>query len=102
MEIIVGKKYDVDAYYIGRGTPLGNPFVMKNYSDEERNRVCDEYEVWFNKQIEDNNPKVMKELDKIMEILKRDDIIILGCFCAPKRCHGDTIKRYLMNSLGIL
>lgn len=102
MEIIVGKKYDVGAYYIGRGTPLGNPFVMKNYSDEERNRVCDEYDVWFNKQIENNNPKVMRELDKIIEILKRDGKIILGCFCAPKRCHGDTIKRYLMNRLGIL
>lgn len=28
-------KYDI---YIGRGSKWGNPFVMKNWSDEERNR----------------------------------------------------------------
>jgi len=38
------KQYDV---YIGRGSKWGNPFNMKNYSKEERDRVCDEYEKWF-------------------------------------------------------
>ena len=36
--------YDV---YIGRGSKWGNPFRMKDYSKEERDRVCDEYEKWF-------------------------------------------------------
>ena len=36
--------YDV---YIGRGSKWGNPFVMRDKSDHERDRVCDAYEAWF-------------------------------------------------------
>lgn len=36
-------------YYIGRGSILGNPFVMNNQSIEERNRVCNEYKKYIEK-----------------------------------------------------
>ena len=90
--IIVGKKWDKGAIYIGRGSPLGNPFVMR--SEEDRNDVCDKYEEWFNKQIEDENQVVLSELRRIYLLAKRQDVI-LGCYCSPKRCHGDTIKKFI-------
>lgn len=71
------QKYDV---YIGRGSKWGNPFPMKNYSQEERDRVCNEYEEWF---WTTDLPNQINELkDKI-----------LGCYCKPKRCHGDFLAR---------
>lgn len=67
------EKYDV---YIGRGSKWGNPFKPKDYSNEERNRVCDEFEKWF---WTTNLPNQLYELKGKT----------LGCFCKPKRCHGD-------------
>lgn len=66
-------KYDI---YIGRGSIWGNPFLMKNYSKEERDRVCNEYEEWF----------WTTDLPNHLHELKGK---ILGCYCKPKRCHGD-------------
>lgn len=71
------EKYDV---YIGRGSKWGNPFMMKNYSEEERNRVCDEYEKWF----------WTTDLPNQIHELKNKK---LGCYCKPKRCHGDFLVR---------
>ena len=90
--IVVGKKWDKDAIYIGRGSPLGNPFVM--HTEEDRNVVCDKYEEWFNKQVQEGNACVLKELRRIYLLAKRQDIV-LGCYCSPKRCHGETIKKFL-------
>lgn len=71
------EKYDV---YCGRGSKWGNPFVMNNYSQAERDRVCDEYEKWF---WTTDLPNQIHELkDKV-----------LGCFCKPLRCHCDFLAR---------
>ena len=90
--ITVGKKWDKDAIYIGRGSPLGNPFVM--HTEEDRNVVCDKYEEWFNKQVQEGNTHILKELRRIYLLAKIQDIV-LGCYCSPKRCHGETIKKFL-------
>jgi hypothetical protein len=71
------KKYDV---YIGRGSKWGNPFQMKNPSQEERNRVCEEYEAYF------------KTTDLIKDIRGLRGKT-LGCYCSPQRCHGDFLAR---------
>jgi hypothetical protein len=62
--------------YIGRGSKWGNPFRMRNTSDEERSRVCAEYEKWF----------WTTDLPSQIHELKGK---VLGCYCKPKRCHGD-------------
>ena len=71
------KDYDV---YCGRGSKWGNPFKMNNYSKAERDRVCEEYEKWF---WTTDLPNQLHELkDKV-----------LGCFCAPLKCHCDFLAR---------
>lgn len=67
------ESYDV---YIGRGSKWGNPFQMKDRSDAERDRVCDEFEKYF----------WTTDLPNQLHELKGKK---LGCFCKPKRCHGD-------------
>lgn len=69
--------YDV---YIGRGSIWGNPFKMKNNSNKERDRVCDEYEKWFWTTNLENNLEQLKG--------KR-----LGCYCSPLRCHGHFLAK---------
>ena len=66
-----------DAFYIGRGSMWGNPFVIGR--DGTRDEVCDRYE-----------REVLPCLD--LELLRGCDLV---CWCAPARCHGDAILRKL-------
>lgn len=95
MKITVGKRWDKGSVYIGRRTPLGNPFEMADKSDAERNRVCDAYAVWIRERIAARDPKVLAELARLRRLAERPEGVILGCYCAPKRCHGDTIRELI-------
>lgn len=84
-------------FYIDRRSPLGNKFPMKDES--ERDEVCEKYEEWFNKMknsssIIKNAPR-SKLVNEMLTALKKYGQVRLFCWCAPKRCHGDTIKKYL-------
>lgn len=83
---------------VDRSSVLGNPFPMHNKTEEERNRVCNQYEIYFNKIINnkdlEQNQKFMNELRRIYILAKKQDIA-LGCWCYPKRCHSETIKAFL-------
>lgn len=77
-------------HYCGRPSPLGNPFVMR--SEKDRDIVCDKYEKWFLERHSELRPHLRAILAKADG---RD--IELECFCAPRRCHCDTIKHALEN-----
>lgn len=78
--------------YCGRGSALGNPFPMADES--QRNVVCDKYEEWFGDQVNgDGSQEFMLQLEGIEQLAKYGDVS-LRCFCAPKRCHCETIKDY--------
>ena len=94
MSIKVGKKWDKGAIYIGRGSVLGNPFVMKDASQTERDRVCDAYALWLKDKILAKDPVVLSELTRISKLALKDEVV-LGCFCSPMRCHGDFIKQII-------
>lgn len=86
---------DPRCLYGGRYSPLGNPFVMKDRKD--RNRVCDDYEAWFQKNLNTND-----ELNLglgFASSIARGGVLYLRCFCAPKRCHLDTVKTHLLTRL---
>ncbi len=91
--ILVVRKGHPNAVYCGRPSPLGNPFPMSNESD--RDRVCNQYQQWFNRKIESKDGAVLKELRRIWSIGAKEGSVALACYCAPKRCHCDTIKGFL-------
>lgn len=65
--------------YCGRGSKWGNSNRMMSPAD--RDRVCDQYEVDLY-----HNHDLLRALDE----LRGQDLI---CFCAPQRCHCDTLVR---------
>lgn len=73
-----GKPGDVR---VDRMTKWGNPYVMLNEST--RDFVCDSYEGWLDEQIRHRKLNLNELVDA-----KR-----LGCWCHPKRCHGDYLKK---------
>lgn len=86
----VSQEYPFD-FRIDRKTVLGNPFILRN--EEDRDKVCDRYEKWFynNKDI-----KFQDQLAKLIEVYKEYGKLRLFCWCAPKRCHGETIRSYVL------
>ena len=79
--------------YVGRPSPLGNPFVMTR--EEARDEVCDKYARWFDAQVAAQNDRVMNELRRLWRVGTTSGVLRLACYCAPKRCHAETIARYL-------
>lgn len=94
MHIRVGRSYEEGCIYIGRGSPLGNPFRMKNNSPIERERVLKLYKDWLDEKLFEGDRIVINELTNIAELSKKEDVI-LGCYCHPKKCHGDYIKQVI-------
>jgi len=67
------------AVYIGRGSPWGNPFVIGR--DGTRAEVIAKYEAWL-----DTQPQLLARLPE----LKGRGLV---CFCFPKSCHGEGLRR---------
>lgn len=82
------KKAPKDSFvYIGRPSKLGNPFTLNDPKDEAaRALVIENYRAWFNERLSD--PEF---LDALEEVRGRD----LGCWCAPRACHGDVVLEWL-------
>lgn len=80
--------------YIGRGSPLGNPFRMNH--EKDRDTVIDKYRTWIENNIRESNPHVLDELSRLLWITINNDELKLQCFCAPKPCHGDIIREILL------
>ena len=77
------KPYDV---YIGRPSKWGNPFshqegTLAKFKVASRDDAVDEYEKWLQSQ-----PELLAALPELKGK-------VLGCWCAPKRCHGDVLSR---------
>ncbi len=73
-----------EATYIGRGTPLGNPFTAQQYGVEG---ALERYRTWLWRRIRERDRTVLRELRRITPDTK------LVCSCKPKRCHGDVVVR---------
>lgn len=73
--------YDV---YIGRPSQWGNPFAIGR--DGDRDEVIEKYRRWLAGEITvpDRTPPTAEEISAL-----RDKV--LGCWCAPRACHGDVL-----------
>jgi hypothetical protein len=67
-------RYDV---YIGRPSKWGNPFVIGR--DGTREEVLAKYRAWVLRR-----PELIAALPELRGKA-------LGCWCAPKLCHGDVL-----------
>lgn len=89
------KSYDIK---VDRSSILGSPYYLK--SEKDRNNVCNLYHEWFYKNVDAPGNERMtfkKELTRLIDIYLEYNKLNLFCWCAPKRCHAETIKQYIIN-----
>lgn len=78
-------------FKVDRTTPLGNRFRMRDESD--RAMVCAHYDNHFPVLL--TNKKAHNLFSKLVTIYREHGKLRLFCWCSPKRCHAETIKREL-------
>lgn len=92
---VVNVRSHVGPYvYIGRGSPLGNPFPIS----KGRVACIREYNLYFLRQIQKKGELYFALADIFNKVMDGEHVH-LGCFCKPKACHGDIIKGYLDKSI---
>ena len=77
---VVNKKTSSFDVYIGRGSKWGNPFRMK--SENQRGEIIEKYEEYARQKFSKDELAVL--------VGKR-----LGCFCKPRKCHGDILVKLI-------
>lgn len=86
-------------FYVGRGSALGNPFPITE--TRKRDEVIKDFEGWLKEQIQANDPAVLKMLnaiaDKVLDGTNKP--VGLICFCAPKRCHAEFIRKVINTAI---
>lgn len=80
------------ATYVGRGSVLGNPFVLRKHGNREE--VIEKFRqlLWTDVQ---NKGALYDAIDSMAQRLNYEDINLV-CYCAPKACHADIIKNAVM------
>ena len=87
VNILHTAEYEV---YIGRvgfgmSGEFGNPYKL--WKDGDRDEILQKYQAYFYKRI-NNDPKFLERVHSLKGK-------ILGCFCSPRKCHGDVLVEYL-------
>lgn len=93
-----------DDLYIGRGSPLGNPFSHKAGTKadvvvDSRQDAIRNYKSYILRQIESNNVGVLQQLNLIAKRELEGKHTYLVCFCSPMSCHGDVVRELVLEEL---
>lgn len=88
--------------YVGRGTPLGNPYThikdrktRAEFTVATRRDSLDAYRAWLDDRLTEGG-EVARTFDGLVDRLRSGETLTLLCHCAPKPCHADIIKTRLL------
>jgi hypothetical protein len=101
--IVVNKYHSEDGIYIGRGSPLGNPYSCKDgtkaiYKSDSREDSIEAFEWYLRERIDAGDKSIIGELERIYAQARtstEEHPTKLKCFCKPKSCHGDIIVKVI-------
>ena len=103
IQVVNRHKYSGDGVYIGRGSPLGNPYThyktptKAQFVVSSRREAIEKFEDWLENQPEDSSAR--KELNRLTDLYANAGSLVLICSCAPLECHGHVISRMIMENV---
>ena len=84
------KRHTGEHFYAARPTIYGNPWVLG--PDGTRDEVCDRYDTWLRTGRDFGHPEATEaRRSEILASLPALRGQTLACFCAPQRCHCETL-----------
>lgn len=87
-----GKMY----VYVGRPSALGNPFEVGG--DLTREEAVERYREQLPIRYQ-QDPKVKQAIDQLVALGQKHPLV-LGCWCAPDRCHAEVLRDFLLSLQG--
>lgn len=91
--------------YIGRGSPLGNPYThldlettRASFQTASREESINLFENYINEKINQKDQIICDELNRIYLQAKENNVYLV-CSCRPKSCHGNIIKKIIDSKL---
>lgn len=85
------RPYDVRC---DKPSPLSNKF-WHGY-EHERDIACDNFQTWFEEEVlTHRNWTAFEELMRLRWLYRKHGCLRIFCWCVPKRCHTETIARWL-------
>lgn len=85
----IGRK---NSYYGFEGSVLANPESLKSEADRDANIA--RYAVWLDGKMKSDTPQRL-EILRLTRSWRATGRLTLICWCAPKACHGNVIKRLI-------
>ena len=87
-----------------RPSPLANPFSFKHSNFDtvkvaDRDEAIHEYEKWLDAQLLDSSSPASTAFGHLLQQLKQNGKLVLICWCVPKRCHADVLRRKLLEAV---
>lgn len=82
-----------------RSTLLGNPFVMR--TERQRDAVCDKYDRHLKGVMTTTGPRHAKLRNLVIQLGERvvaGEHLALACWCAPRRCHLESVRRWVLRA----
>lgn len=88
-----------DGTYVGRPSPLGNPFShvpseLAEFRVASRDEAVDRYEPWLREKLK-YDVVVRRAFDELVSFYLAFGELTLICWCAPKKCHAEIIKKMI-------
>ena len=87
---VVNKHHLKIGEYVGRGSPLGNPYPITE--ERPRGQAIEAFKPYFKAKVEEGDKRICDELNRLLNILLEKKVLVLVCFCAPKACHAEVIR----------
>lgn len=99
------RTYSGPGEYIGRPTPLGNPFT--HLSDVKgckqvgsRLEAVERCRQWLRDEYRKKGV-VYDALHRLADKYQRDGKLVLICWCSPEACHGDVVRDAILGIMRI-
>lgn len=73
---------------------LANSYYMKN--ENSREHVINLYNKWLFVLLRNKDEDIIGEFKRLSNIYDSHNKLRLFCWCAPKPCHAETIRNYLI------
>lgn len=83
-----------DEVYIGRGSVYGNPFKIG--TDGDRAAVIAKYRRYLWVELNKKGSPLLAGCQDLAYQIMDGESLTLSCFCAPKPCHGDILKKAIL------
>lgn len=76
-----------------RKTPLGNPYWMRDES--HRKDVCNRFKLYLPDAYK-YNLQLRDKINEIIFLVRAGQDVNLQCWCAPKQCHTESIRDFVL------